>query len=183
MGGIGVWLVYRYAGVSPAIVGIIFTIARIWDAVNDPLFGIIVDKSNPKKGKYKSWTGLAAVALPIIIILMFFVPDIGMTGKIIYVAVVYILWGMAYTVSDVPAFSLTTAMTKNMNERNSLLSISRLFPSITDALQWAGWIWRGTAVWDRGTPGHRRDVSVSRQSQSLSYSPIDYENKDTVLYF
>lgn len=139
-----------YVGVSPAIVGIIFTVARIWDAVNDPMFGIIVDKSNPQKGKYKSWTNLAAIVLPLLIILMFFVPKFGMTGKIIWVAVVYILWGMAYTVSDVPAFSLTTAMTKNMNERNTLLSISRLFPiiagllvsttiiALTNAIGWTG---------------------------------------------
>lgn len=123
-----------YVGISPAVVGIIFVIARIWDAVNDPLFGMIVDKSNPKGGKYKSWTNLAAILLPILIVLMFFVPEIGTTGKAIYVAIIYILWGMAYTMSDVPAFSLTTAMTNNMNERNTLLSISRLFPIVAGLL-------------------------------------------------
>lgn len=119
-----------YVGVSPAIVGVIFVIARVWDAVNDPLFGIIVDKSNPKKGKYKSWTSFAAILLPVLIVLMFWVPNISMAGKIVYVSVIYIMWGMAYTISDVPAFSLTTAMTNNMEERNSLLSVSRLFPII-----------------------------------------------------
>lgn len=139
-----------YVGISPAAVGIIFLIARVWDAVNDPMFGIIVDKSNPKSGKYKFWTNLASILLPVLVLLMFFVPDIGMSGKIVYVAIIYILWGMVYTVSDVPAFSLTTAMTQNLNERNSLLSVSRLFPiiggllvsttviALTNAIGWTG---------------------------------------------
>lgn len=139
-----------HAGLPGYAVGIIFIIARVWDAVNDPMFGIIVDKSNPNKGKYKFWTNLAAVILPILVMMMFYVPDLGLTGKIIYVAVIYILWGMAYTMSDVPAFSLTTAVTSQLNERNQLLSISRLFPiiagllvsttiiAVTNAIGWTG---------------------------------------------
>jgi GPH family glycoside/pentoside/hexuronide:cation symporter len=116
------------------VVSVIFVIARVWDAVNDPMFGVIVDKSNPKKGKYKSWMGFAAVGLPIVVILLFSMPEIGTIGKIIWAAVFYLLFGMLYTISDVPAFSLTTAMTNNINERNTLLSVSRISPIIAGLL-------------------------------------------------
>lgn len=116
-----------YVGISAAIIGTIFLLARIWDAVNDPLFGAIVDKSNLKAGKYKPWMNIASLALPIITLLVFCVPDISTTAKTIYIAITYILWGMAYTVSDIPGFGISTVITKNLNERNSLLAKSRMF--------------------------------------------------------
>lgn len=116
-----------YVGVSAAVIGVIFLVARIWDAVNDPMFGIIVDKSNLKAGKYKAWTNIASILLPIISLLVFCVPNLPMIGKTVYIAIVYILWGMTYTVSDVPGFGMATALSNNMNERNSMLATSRLF--------------------------------------------------------
>lgn len=116
-----------YVGISAAVIGVIFLVARIWDAVNDPMFGIIVDKSNLKAGKYKAWINIASILLPIISLLVFCVPNISVTGKTVYIAVVYILWGMTYTVSDVPGFGMATAMSNNMEERNSMLATSRLF--------------------------------------------------------
>lgn len=116
-----------YAGVSAAAIGVIFLVARIWDAVNDPMFGIIVDKVNRKQGKYKFWINLASILLPVITFLVFCVPNTSNAGKLVYIAVTYILWGMTYTVSDVPGFGMSTAITHNMDERNSMLANSRLF--------------------------------------------------------
>lgn len=116
-----------YAGVSAAAIGVIFLVARIWDAVNDPMFGIIVDKVNRKQGKYKFWINLASILLPVITFLVFCVPNTSNVGKLVYIAVTYILWGMTYTISDVPGFGMSTAITHNMDERNSMLANSRLF--------------------------------------------------------
>lgn len=116
-----------YVGISAAVIGTIFLIARIWDAANDPIFGVVVDRCNLKGGKYKPWINIASIILPIISLLIFCVPDISVGGKTAYIAVVYILWGMSYTVSDVPGFGISTVITNNINERNSLLANSRLF--------------------------------------------------------
>lgn len=116
-----------YVGISAAVVATLFLIARIWDAVNDPVFGVIVDRSNLKKGKYKPWINLAALILPLITLLVFMVPDWPTAAKTVYISITYILWGMAYTVSDVPGFGISMAITGNVDERNGLLAKSRLF--------------------------------------------------------
>lgn len=139
-----------YVGVSAAAVGIIFLVARIWDAVNDPMFGIIVDKVNNKQGKYKFWINIASILLPIITFLVFCVPDVSNTGKLIYISITYILWGMTYTISDVPGFGMSTAISNNVDERNSMLANSRLFAisgllivsvvlmKLVEAVNWVG---------------------------------------------
>lgn len=116
-----------YMGVSAAAIGTIFLAARIWDAVNDPMFGIVVDKVNRKPGKYKFWINIASLVLPVITLLVFCVPDISATGKLVYITITYVLWGMTYTVSDVPGFGISTAISNNVDERNSMLANSRLF--------------------------------------------------------
>jgi len=114
-------------GISAAVIGTLFFVARIWAAVNDLILGVIIDKSHIKSGKYKPWINMASIALPIITISIFAIPDISMTGKITLASITYILWGMAYTVSDVPGFSIITVMTTNADERNTMLSLSRMF--------------------------------------------------------
>jgi sugar (glycoside-pentoside-hexuronide) transporter len=116
-----------HVGIPAAVVATIFLVARIWDAVNDPIFGVIVDRSNLKKGRYKPWINLAALILPLITLLVFMVPDGSNAVKTVYISITYVLWGMAYTVSDVPGFGISMAITGNVEERNGLLAKSRLF--------------------------------------------------------
>jgi len=116
-----------YVGITAKVVGTIFLCARIWDAVDDPMFGVIVDKANMKKGKYKPWMNFVSIALPVVSFLLFCIPNIPMGGKIAFAAVIYVLWGMTYTISDVPGFAMATVMTKNISERNEMLATSRLF--------------------------------------------------------
>jgi sugar (glycoside-pentoside-hexuronide) transporter len=120
---------YRF--MAPAAVGVIFLVARVWDAVNDPLFGIIVDKSRLKWGKFKPWLAISTVLIPIACILIFAMPEgLSAAGKIAYASATYILFGMLYTVCDVPIFALVTAMTDNIQERTLLISLGRLTASI-----------------------------------------------------
>lgn len=113
-------------GIGAAAVGLVFFIARTWDAINDPMLGIIVDKANPKKGKFKPWINAVIVLMPLATVLLFINPNLGPQGNLIYATVTYVLWGMIYTVSDVPIFALATVMTNNVDERVSLITLGRL---------------------------------------------------------
>lgn len=115
-------------GIPAVAVGMIFIAAKVWDAVNDPIFGVIVDKVHLKGGKYKPWLRIATMAIPITTILMFIIPS-GASAqvKIIWSSVAYVLWDTAYTMCDVPMNALVTAMTENQTERNQLYSLSAFF--------------------------------------------------------
>jgi len=113
-------------GISAASVGILFFIARTWDAVNDPMLGILVDKMNPKKGKFKPWISAVILLMPIATIFLFINPNLGGSGNLAYAYVTYIIWGMVYTISDVPIFALATVMTPNNDERVTLITFGRV---------------------------------------------------------
>ncbi|MDR1909198.1 MAG: glycoside-pentoside-hexuronide (GPH):cation symporter, partial [Spirochaetaceae bacterium] len=115
-------------GIAAGTVAVIILVARFWDAVNDPMFGIIVDRSRLKGGRFKPWLRIAAYILPLCTVLLFCVPPGFPPGsKTVLCAAAYIAWGMAYTVCDVPVFSLATAMTSNIQERGNLIARGRLF--------------------------------------------------------
>jgi sugar (glycoside-pentoside-hexuronide) transporter len=120
----------------PAItVGVILLVARIWDAVNDPMFGVIVSKSKLKGGKYKPWLKISPILIFTFTALLFAVPSGIPTGvKTGVAAVLYICWGMSYTVCDVPYFSITTAMSSQISERNHVISRAKLFTMIGSAV-------------------------------------------------
>ncbi|MDR2536641.1 MAG: glycoside-pentoside-hexuronide (GPH):cation symporter [Treponema sp.] len=120
---------YRF--MNPAAVGMIFLVARIWDAVNDPLFGVIVDKAELKGGKFKPWVKISTFLIPIAVILMFAMPEgLSDNAKFSYAMATYILFGMCYTVCDVPIFALATAMTNVIQERTLIISVGRFAASI-----------------------------------------------------
>lgn len=119
---------YTEVALIPAgAVATIFLVARVWDAVNDPMMGVIVDRSRWKSGKFIPWIRLSTILLPFSCILMFAVKSEMTSGtKIAFAAVTYILFGMIYTVNDAPAFALSTIMTDDVTERSTLMSSGRL---------------------------------------------------------
>ncbi|MDR1177380.1 MAG: glycoside-pentoside-hexuronide (GPH):cation symporter [Spirochaetaceae bacterium] len=121
---------YRY--MTPAAVGLILLLARIWDAVNDPLFGIVVDKMNLKGGKFKPWIRIATVGVPVSIIAAFGMPE-GLSGgaQVVYACVTYLLYDTLYTLTDVPIFALATAMTNNIKERTVIMGIGRMAAALS----------------------------------------------------
>ncbi len=113
------------SGIPAATVGLIFVFAKVWDAVNDPIFGVMVDKVNFKNGKYKPWLKLAGFVIPLTTIFLFIMPSgASLQVKIIWSAAAYILWDTAYTMYDVPMNAIVTTMTEQQGERNKLYSIS-----------------------------------------------------------
>ena len=116
-------------GIDLGKIAVVTLIVKIWDAVNDPLFGIIFDKIKFKNGqKCLPWLRLSVGLIPITTVLLFIIPS-GMTqlGKLIWFMIAYLLWDSSYTVCDVPIYSMVTTMTDNINERNTLMSLGRLF--------------------------------------------------------
>ncbi len=113
-------------------VGIMFAIARLWDAINDPIMGIIIDKVKLKSGKFLPWIRTVTFLLPIIVIILFTNPfaDAAYNIKLIYAYITYIAFGMVYTLSDVPIFAQSTVVSSDVNERTSYLMTGRFFALI-----------------------------------------------------
>lgn len=80
-------------GLSPAFVGILFFIARIWDAINDPFMGMIVDNTHNRFGKFKTWLVIGTVINAVVTVLLFTHFDLPGIWMYVYIAVMYILWG------------------------------------------------------------------------------------------
>lgn len=132
-GFIALFLMNRGIG-EAAIAGILLA-PKIWDAVNDPIFGIIVDRAHLKGGKFLPWLKLSWVLIPLFTIFLFAMPErIGYGAKVAWAAAGYVLWSMSYTICDAPIFALPTAMTSNVDERTSILSIGRLFATVTSVV-------------------------------------------------
>ncbi len=127
------YLMYFYTDVfvvPAATVGTMFLITKIWDAVNDPIMGIFVDKTRTKYGKMRPYFLFVPIPIAISTILLFTAPDLSDKGKIIYMYITYILWGMLYTVGDVPFWSMSSVLTTNHRERTNLVSFTRLMTGI-----------------------------------------------------
>lgn len=119
-----------YFGISAVAVGTLFFIARIWDAINDPIMGAIVDKAKFKGGKFKPWVNLGIFSMPISTVLIFIQFDGPMHTKILYAYLTYILWDILYTMSDVPIYALSTVISKDINDRVKVIALGRVMAFI-----------------------------------------------------
>lgn len=113
-----------------AVIGGLMVVFRIFDALNDPIMGTIVDNSSTKWGKFKPWIVFGAITSGILTILMF--TDLKMDGNwyIAFIAVIYLLWGMAYTTNDISYWSLMPAISKDQKIRESVGAIARICANI-----------------------------------------------------
>jgi melibiose permease/lactose/raffinose/galactose permease len=111
------------------IAGIIL-VARIFDAFNDPIMGLIVDNTNSRWGKFKMWITVGAITSPIFTILLF--TDFGFQGGayIISFAVIYLLWGICYTIHDISYWSMLPSLSVDQKEREKIGALARIFANI-----------------------------------------------------
>ena len=116
-------------GINLGKVALVLLIVKIWDAVNDPIFGFIFDKVKFKNGmKSLPWLRIATGLIPVVTIILFAIPSgLSETGKLIWFGVAYVAWDMVYTLTDVPAYAMLNTMTDDLAERNTLLSVNRVF--------------------------------------------------------
>jgi probable glucitol transport protein GutA len=126
-------------GIAAFAVGTVFLLARVWDAVNDIMFGAILDKSHLKGGKFLPWLRMSVILTPLAFLALFAMPASLPAGvKIAWASVAYLMYDIAYTICDVPIFSMTSAVTDNVQERTSIMSMNSLFGLIVSVLVLVG---------------------------------------------
>lgn len=109
-------------GVPAGAAGVIMVIASVWDAVNDPMMGVLADRTKSKMGRYRPYLLAAPALLTVSVVLLFASPNLNDTGKIIWTAVFYILYGMLRTAIEIPSSALINAITDEQSERTKLIS-------------------------------------------------------------
>ena len=107
-------------------------IARIWDGINDPLIGTIVDNTNTKMGKYRPGILIGSFSNAVVLSLLFTNPGFRPGGipLYIYVAILYIFWGMTNTMADIPYWSMVPSFTNDPKERNMIATVARTFSGL-----------------------------------------------------
>lgn len=138
--------------ISPLWLAWMFLFARLFDAFNDPIMGTIVDMTKTKYGKMRPYLLYAPIPIGIFTILLFTsIGNVPMWAQFTYSTVIYLLWGISYTIVDVPYWGLSSSMTKDTEQRNTLLTVARLIctigsgvvsvfiPAITNALPPESW--------------------------------------------
>ncbi|MDR1530608.1 MAG: MFS transporter [Clostridiales bacterium] len=119
-------------GISAYLVGMMFLIARVWDAVNDPIFGAIIDKTKLNSGKFLPWLRISNILLPISVVLLFIVPsNLPVGWKFALAFVAYLFYDVAYTMCDVPVFAMTSAVTDQVHERINIMSRNTVVSTLT----------------------------------------------------
>jgi len=115
-----------------SVIGVILIIGRVWDAVNDPIMGAIIENTRTRWGKFKPWVLIGAVFTAIVIIVMFNWRPMGNAGwnYVIFFAVIYLLWEIAFTMNDISYWSMLPALTTDEKERNSITTLAVVFAGV-----------------------------------------------------
>jgi GPH family glycoside/pentoside/hexuronide:cation symporter len=115
-----IFLLYYYTdvfGIDAAVAGTMFLLTRLWDAINEPIMGLICDRTKTRWGKYRPYLLWMAIPYGIFGYLIFANPDLGRTGKIIYAYFTYAMMMMAYTAINVPYSSLMGVLSPSSHAR------------------------------------------------------------------
>ena len=122
-------------GVSAVAMGVILMAARIFDAFNDPIMGVITAKTKTKWGKFRPWLFIGTILNAVVLYVMFSAPPTLTAGGLVaYAAVFYILWGVTYTMMDIPYWSMIPAFTEGGKERENLTTLARSCAGVGSAL-------------------------------------------------
>ena len=122
-------------GVNAIAMGIILMAARVFDAFNDPIMGVIVAKTRTRFGKFRPWLMIGTLTNAVILYLMFAAPPaLDGAGLVAYAAVTYVLWGVTYTMMDIPFWSMIPAFTQGGKEREGLSTLARSCAGVGSAI-------------------------------------------------
>ncbi len=132
------YILYYYQdilGVSAIAMGIILMAARVFDAFNDPVMGVVVAKTRTRWGKFRPWLLIGTITNAIVLYIMFAAPPaLNGSGLIAYAAITYILWGVTYTMMDIPFWSMIPAFTEGGEEREGLTTLARSCAGVGSAI-------------------------------------------------
>ena len=134
----GLYFYFQNVICLPAMaLGWIMTIARVWDAINDPMMGTIVDKTKTKWGKCRPYLIIFPGIIGVVTILTFINSNYANATTsaqkaliIGWAAVSYIAWGMCFTVCDIPLWGITSLMTEDENDRSKILGLARMVAGV-----------------------------------------------------
>ena len=122
-------------GVEAWIMGVILLIARVFDAFNDPVTGVVVAKTKTRWGKFRPWLMIGTVTNAVVLYFMFAAPPaMDAKGLVAYAAIFYILWGVTYTMMDIPYWSMIPAFTEGGKERENLTTLARTAAGVGAAI-------------------------------------------------
>ncbi|MDE7283429.1 MAG: glycoside-pentoside-hexuronide (GPH):cation symporter [Lachnospiraceae bacterium] len=147
LGAVGKDMVYMFSasyilfyyqdvlGVSAIAMGIILMAARVFDAFNDPIMGVLVAKTKTKWGKFRPWLLIGTILNSVILYFMFAAPpSLDGGGLVAYAAITYIVWGVTYTMMDIPYWSMIPAFTEGGKEREGLSTLARSCAGVGSAI-------------------------------------------------
>ena len=112
-----------------AAISIIMIICRIWDGVNDPIMGGIIENTRTKFGKFKPWIFIGVITNSIILVLMYTLPLKGVAFVIAF-AFLYLLWDLTYTMNDIAYWSMVPALSSEPRQRDVITSMANLFAGL-----------------------------------------------------
>lgn len=117
-------------GLKEAFLLVLTPIARIWDGINDPMMGTIVDNTRTKYGKYRPWILIGSMCNAVVLFLLFTKFGMSGTGLYVYIGFMYILWGMTNTMADIPYWSMVPSFTSDPKDRNLVSTVARTFSGL-----------------------------------------------------
>ena len=103
---------------------------RVWDAMNDPLMGAIIEGSHFKNGKFRPWILLGAILCGLVIIVMFNVQSIPGWRFVVFMTVMYLLWESTFTMNDIGYWAMLPSLSSIKEERNSITTLTVLFAGV-----------------------------------------------------
>lgn len=118
-------LAYFYTniyGLPPAVMGTLFLVVRVLDAITDPIMGAIADQTKSRWGRFRPWLLIICVPFAVSCVLVYSTPNFEQTGKIVYAVIAYIFMTLMYTAINIPYCSLGAAITADPRENLSLQS-------------------------------------------------------------
>ena len=132
------YLLYYYnvvLGMSSVFIGTVMMVARVFDAFNDPIMGIIVAKTKTRWGRFRPWIFAGTVLNAITIYALYATPQsMDDSAQRIWLVIFYFAWGITYTLLDIPFWSMIPAITEPGNDREALTSLARTCAGIGDAI-------------------------------------------------
>ena len=131
------YVLYYYQDIlhlDPAFVGLILMLARVFDALNDPFMGVLVAKTKSRWGRFRPWLLSGTVLNAVVLYALFAAPHAEGAALMVFFTVMYILWGVTYTMMDIPYWSMIPAFTQGGKERENLTTLARTCAGVGSAI-------------------------------------------------
>ena len=131
------YVMYYYQdvlGLSASFVGVVLMAARFFDAFNDPFMGVLVAKTRTRWGRFRPWIFSGTLLNALVLYALFAAPVLDEAALMVYFSVVYILWGVTYTMMDIPYWSMIPAFTEGGKEREGLSTLARSCAGVGSAI-------------------------------------------------